>query len=78
MTGLSLILVPFDCKSGLLQSLDLRSLPHERSIAYSRRYLYIFLDILFITLDVCEMIVMASQRWLAFGFRSLSGGSFTF
>ena len=39
----ALILVLSDCESGLLQSLDLSSLPHGRSIAYSVGCVYMFL-----------------------------------
>ena len=58
----ALILVPSDCKSGLLYSLDLSSLPDGRSIAYSGGYLYIFWYTVFITLHVYVIIFMASPH----------------
>ena len=52
------ILVPCDCSSGLLQSLDLSALPDGRSIAFCGGCLYINVDILF--LSPYMLIFMAS------------------
>ena len=45
----ALILVPSDCYSGLLKSLDLSSLQDGRNIAYSCGCLYIYFYILFLS-----------------------------
>ena len=76
-----LIFVPSDCYSGLLQPLDLSSLPDGRSIACPIRMwpchcIYFWYKI-FVTYAVRVSIFMTSPLEVAVGLLSIKGGLFT-